>query len=237
MSTRDGADPKDDPRPAVTPAEIVAVALSIIDEDGFQALSMRGIATRIGVFPAALYWHVGNRAQLLALVCETVLARIELPPDDLGWRDWLFTFGLRTRQVIGQHPRFAAYFVTNIQTSKRSLTIADRTLAALERGGFMGNDLVRAYNAVLGTIFGWTSGEFAAGDAAADAREAIESAVLGDHGETYTHIRRAWPLAANRTFMLRWESGTTSPMESSYELALTALLEGLERHRTTTPRV
>jgi AcrR family transcriptional regulator len=235
MSTRDSAETKDESRPAVTPAEIVAVALSIIDEEGFQALSMRGIATRIGVFPAAVYWHVGNRAQLLALVCETVLERIELPPDDLEWRNWIFTFGIRTRRVIGQHPRFAAYFVTNIQSSSRSLAIAERTLAALQRGGFIGNDLVRAYNAVMGTVFGWTSGEFAVGAADEDSREAIEGAVLGAEADQYPHIRGVWPLVANRTFMLRWDSGTTSPMESSYELTLTALLEGLERLRITNP--
>ena len=203
----------------------------MIDEDGFAALSMRKLAGRLGVFPASLYWHVGNRTQLLGLVCERVLSRIELPPDDVPWRDWLFAFSMRTRQVIGAHPRFAAYFVTNIQTSARSVEIAERVLATLRRAGFTGNDLIRAYNAGMGAVFGWISGEFAAGseEHSASARAAIEGIVLTDDGaQRYPAIRAAWPTAANRAFMLRWDSGTTSPLESSYETMLTALLDGLE---------
>jgi TetR/AcrR family transcriptional regulator, tetracycline repressor protein len=219
-------------RASVTPAEIVGAALEIVDEQGFGALSMRGIATRLGVFPATLYWHVGNRAQLLGLLCETVLSRIELPDAELDWRDWVFTFGLRTRQVIGAHPRFAAYFVTNIQVSGASLEIADGVLGALGRAGFEGNDLLRAYNVIIGTIFGWISGEYAAGaeDTGAGDREQLET-LIASSDERFENIRRTWPTAANRAFMLRWNSGTLVPLESSYELMLGTLLDGLEKYR------
>lgn len=230
------AEDKDVQRASTTPDEIVTAALEMIDSVGFAALSMRRLATRLGVFPASLYWHVGNRSQLLAMVSERVLMQIDLPPDDLPWKDWLFTFGLRTRRIIGAHPRFAAYFVTNIQTSASSLAIADRTLGVLSRAGFAGNDLLRVYNALLGAVFGWISGEFAADpDDDAGARAAIEGPIL-EEGTAYPNIVGAWPIAANRAFMLRWESSTTSPLESSYELMLSALIDGLERQvRAGTP--
>ncbi len=218
-------------RALTTPDEIVTAALDIIDRSGIDALTMRRLGSELGVFPASLYWHVGNRSQLLGLVCEKVLSRIELPPADLPWRDWLFTFGLRTRQVIGSHPRFAAYFVSNIQTSQSSLDIAEHTIAALRRAGFAGHDLVRAYNAVTGAVFGWITGEFAANpeETGGSARSAIEG--LTADTDRYPNIRDLWPLAANRAYMLRWESGAGSPLESSFETMLNALLNGLARSR------
>lgn len=230
VDTKTNGAGKDGQRSSVTSDEIVTAALAVINSDGFAALSMRRLAGELGVFPASLYWHVGNRSQLLALVCERVLRQIDLPPDDLPWKDWLFVFGVRTREVFGTHPRFAAYFVTNIQTSASSLTIAEKILAVLDRAGFQGNDLLRTYNAVLGAIFGWISGEFAANpeEDGASARAAIEKPVLPEDTD-YPHIRRSWPFIANRGFMLRWDSGTTAPLESSYERMLVALIEGLER--------
>lgn len=216
-------------RAATTPAAIVDAALAIIDERGFDALSMRNVATRLGVFPTTLYWHVGNRTQLLGLVCERVLSDIELPSDDAHWRDWLTAFALRTRQVIGAHPRFAGYFAANIQVSARSLEIADRLIATLQRAGFT-DDLIPAYNAVLGAVVGWISGEFATpaeGEGAAGQAQ-LEQFLAADDGD-YPAVREAWPIAANRAFMLRWDSGTTSSLASSYELMISALLDGLER--------
>lgn len=216
-------------RALTTPDEIVEAALGIIDRAGIGALTMRRLGSELGVFPASLYWHVGNRTQLLGLVCERVLSQIDLPSEDLSWRDWLFAFGLRTRQVIGSHPRFAAYFVSNIQTSQSSLDLAEATIGALQRAGFAGNDLVRAYNAVTGAVFGWISGEFAANPDEKDgsARSAIERLAL--EGDRYPRIRSVWPLAANRAYMLRWDSGAGSPLEPSFETMLTALLDGLAR--------
>ncbi|MDF2045332.1 TetR/AcrR family transcriptional regulator C-terminal domain-containing protein [Microbacterium sp. Kw_RZR3] len=224
----DGAD-RPTSRALTTPDEIVTAALEIIDRAGIGALTMRRLSSELGVFPASLYWHVGNRSQLLGLVCERVLSQIELPSQDLPWRDWLFTFGLRTRQVIGSHPRFAAYFVSNIQTSQSSLDLAEHTMAALRRAGFAGHDLVRAYNAVIGAVFGWISGEFAASpeEKNGSARSAIESLVLD--ADRYPNLHDVWPFAANRAYMLRWDSGAESPLEPSFETMLTSLLDGLAR--------
>jgi TetR/AcrR family tetracycline transcriptional repressor len=216
-------------RALTTPEAIVGGALEIIDRSGIGALTMRRLASELGVFPASLYWHVGNRSQLLGLVCERVLSQIDLPSEDLPWRDWLFLFGLRVRQVIGSHPRFAAYFVSNIQTSQASLDLAEATIGALRRAGFTGNALVRCYNAVIGAIFGWISGEFAANPDEKDgsARSTIER--LTQDAKRYPNIQSVWPMVANRAYMLRWDSGVDAPLEPSFETMLNGLLDGLDR--------
>src|SRR5437867_3350536 len=91
-----------DRRPQLTRERVVAEALAVIAADGAQALTMRGLAARLGVVPGALYRRVrdaATRAQLHAFFRS-------LPPDRfpalvaLGEHVWLdnreerFTAGL-----------------------------------------------------------------------------------------------------------------------------------------------
>ena len=151
-------------RPQLSRAEVVATALRIIDIEGFHALTMRALARKLDVFPTAVYWHAGTKSELLALISEEVLQEIQVPEtDECDWKEWILLLGLRSRDVLGRHPRFAAYFVTNIQVSLGSLRLADTVLGILSRAGFQGEDLADAYNVLFGSIFGWTGGELAEG--------------------------------------------------------------------------
>ena len=55
---------------------ITATALRLLDEVGLPDLSMRRLATELGVQPSALYWHFPNKQQLLAAVADRILFRI-----------------------------------------------------------------------------------------------------------------------------------------------------------------
>ena len=207
-------------------------ALEIIDAQGFYALSMRGLARRLKVFPAAVYWHAGTKSELLALVSERVLEEIDIPNVDiLGWQDWTLELGLRVRRVLGRHPRFASYFVTNIQVSRRALELTDATVGVLHRAGFRGQDLVDAYNSLFGSAFSWAAGEFADEDDVQDAslrsgQEGIEG-LLADAGpRDLVNIRENWPTIANRIYGLRWSSGLSNPMDLSFERMLRTLIDG-----------
>src|SRR6266511_488512 len=57
-------------RPPLTRERVVAEALTVIAEEGVGALTMRTLATRLGVVPGALYRHVRNKEQLQDLVLE-----------------------------------------------------------------------------------------------------------------------------------------------------------------------
>ncbi len=54
-----------EPRPALSASGIVEEATSLIRERGVEALSMRALASRIGVTAPALYAHFANRDALL----------------------------------------------------------------------------------------------------------------------------------------------------------------------------
>ena len=210
--------------------------MRLIDEQGFYELSMRGLARELGVFPAAVYWHAGTKSEVLALVSERVLSEIELPDiDEADWQAWMLELGLRSRAVLGRHPRFASYFITNIQASMRSLVLTDRVLDVLYGAGFRGQDLVEAYNALFGASFSWTAGEFAEEDSSS-AQEEIMRLVEEAGPESLQRMRELWPLVANRVYGLRWSSGAALPMDSSFERMLRTLIDGFAARLEATGR-
>ena len=50
-----------DRRPRLTRERVVTEALAVIAEDGVPALTMRSLASRLGVVPGAVYHHVRNK--------------------------------------------------------------------------------------------------------------------------------------------------------------------------------
>lgn len=59
---------------ALTKTTVVDTALELLRESGLPGMSMRTLATRLGVQPSALYWHVPSKQALLTVVAERVLA-------------------------------------------------------------------------------------------------------------------------------------------------------------------
>ena len=53
---------------------IVDTALALLEQTGLPDLSMRKLATTLGVQPSALYWHFENKQELLAAVADRIVA-------------------------------------------------------------------------------------------------------------------------------------------------------------------
>lgn len=68
---------------ALSKTSVVDSALELLRESGLPGMSMRTLATRIGVQPSALYWHVPSKQVLLTAVAERVLATMG-PVDEGG---------------------------------------------------------------------------------------------------------------------------------------------------------
>jgi AcrR family transcriptional regulator len=61
------------PRAGLSTAAVVEAALGIVDADGLGALTLAAVANRTGVAAPSLYKHVGNVAELRALVGVRVI--------------------------------------------------------------------------------------------------------------------------------------------------------------------
>ena len=57
-------------------ASLVSAALGLVQDEGLEALTMRGLADRLNVKAASLYWHVRDRRELLELLAESILEKV-----------------------------------------------------------------------------------------------------------------------------------------------------------------
>lgn len=55
---------------------VVAAAIELLDESGEPGMTVRALAKRLQTGPGSIYWHVGDRAGLLDLACDAVLADV-----------------------------------------------------------------------------------------------------------------------------------------------------------------
>ena len=65
------------PRDAITPDGVLDTAMAIIEAEGVDALTMRRLATDLGVRTPTVYWHVGGRQDILDRLIERLA-------DDFG---------------------------------------------------------------------------------------------------------------------------------------------------------
>jgi len=126
-----------DRRPPLTRERVVAEALTVIAQDGVAALTMRTLATRLGVVPGALYRHVRNKEQLQDLVLDGVLAEVDPNLDgSLPWTQQLKLLAHRLRDVLEGHPGVAGLLQLRDPLGPHSLAVAEAFLRPLQAAGF-----------------------------------------------------------------------------------------------------
>jgi AcrR family transcriptional regulator len=92
-------------RPSHTRADIARAAVEIADTEGFEAVSMRRVAERLGAGTMTLYHYVRNKDELIALMGDVVMADVVVPEDELSdhWRTALTQIATRTRAAFADH--------------------------------------------------------------------------------------------------------------------------------------
>lgn len=59
-------------RAALTPDLVLDAAMVVLERDGVNGLSMRGLANELRVGSPTIYWHVGNRDELLNQLIDRI---------------------------------------------------------------------------------------------------------------------------------------------------------------------
>jgi AcrR family transcriptional regulator len=126
-----------DRRRQLTRERVVEEALTVIAQDGVEALTMRGLGARLEVVPGAVYRHVRNKQQLQDLVLDSVLAEVDVHLDlSLAWTEQLKLLAHRLRAVLEDHPGVAGILKTRDPLGPHSLTLAEAFLGPLQAAGF-----------------------------------------------------------------------------------------------------
>jgi TetR/AcrR family transcriptional regulator, tetracycline repressor protein len=182
------------PRPAatshrgVTRQAVAQAAADVVAADGLEALSVRQVANRLGVWPTTVMHHAGGRRDgLLALLIEHLAAGIRTDPHG-SWRARLAKLGREIRRVALAHRGLADELLRSGATGAQALRLADAILGALQDAGLDQNDAQDAYDLFFTYVLGSAGRQTTA---LAPARwRAFQSALDRAEPDTYPALRR-----------------------------------------------
>jgi AcrR family transcriptional regulator len=144
------------PETVLTTERIVAAAIAVADVEGLAGVSMRRVATELGVAAMSLYRHVADKDTLVLQMIDAEFGELSLPSDPPpGWRERL-EFAARTLwAMFRRHPWMAqALSVTRPQLLTSTLAAGEWMLAALDGHGL---DLATMLTAHI-TLFTYVRG-------------------------------------------------------------------------------
>jgi AcrR family transcriptional regulator len=190
--------------PGLSRERVVRAAVTIIERDGADALSMRRVAAELGAAPMSLYNHLPNKAALLDGVAEFIMTDMEFAADpDADWRDQARGLARTFRAITRRYPRSVQVVITRQPRSAAGLQALELVLGAVRKAGFDNHvavRLVRTFESfVLGSLVRESSADRRSSDLAASTA-ALDSAEL-------PHTRRLLPMLVEHDHDADFEFG------------------------------
>lgn len=140
---------------ALTPARITAAAIALADTAGLQELTMRRLATALGVATMSLYRHFANRDALIQAMTDTVAGELEPGDTTLGWRERLAHEAREEWRLYRRHPWVLQVLATTRPPlGPNTLGSVERSLEAAAAAGFPAEAVMTVYLAVSGIVQG-----------------------------------------------------------------------------------
>ena len=142
--------------PAITREQVVRTAMAIADEEGSGALSMRRVATELGVATMSLYRHVPSKDDLVTQMIDTAFADHPFtspPPAD--WRPALEMAARRLWTIFRRHPWVAPVMsLTRPQVTPHPIAYGEWVMTALHRAGLDGYRIFQVHLTLFSHVRG-----------------------------------------------------------------------------------
>lgn len=123
-------------REPLTRERIVDAAMRVLVEQGYEAVSMRKVASALGTGPASLYAHVANKKELDQLLVDRAAQDMKLPetPDPERWQEQLKDAMRELLRVMRANPGVARAAIGQVPLGERALLSTERILGILKAG-------------------------------------------------------------------------------------------------------
>lgn len=210
------------PRRSLT-VEGILDAAELVAARGFEALTVRAVATELESSPMALYRYFTTKDELVDALLNRVLGRFGVSPETEDWITDLRIFALDHRRLLSEHPWAINPLTLHPNPGPNALPIGEAALRILQRAGISGDDAVATFSGIIALNYGWSSfvvGKGLADDPDNDPAPAQQLAVASSH-----------PLTGDvAEAMSRYGS------DEHYDRVLGQLLAGIDTNRQTRTR-
>ena len=192
----------------LTRERIVEAAGVLVDAEGLDAVSVRRLATELGVAGPSLYNHFATKAEILDAVADAVIAQVDISPfAGHEWGKALRLWAQSYHAVLSEHPNIVPVLARGPGRNPAALAMADAVYGALIRAGWSPSRATHIGALLRYLVTGSALGSFA----------------LGFPGDPelyahYPHLHHAHHLADHRERV----------DEGAFVLGLETLVSGLE---------
>jgi len=217
---------KHQPEPALDQSRIVKAALELLDEVGFDGLTMRNLAKKLGIRAASLYWHVHSKQDLLSLLADEICAPMGRPDPTLPWRTQLHELGNEYRRVLLAHRDAARVLASSGPPSgPNRLRLTEIVLSILLGAGFSRQDSVYAGFLLNDYVTMFVSGETQYANTQA-------SSASEDSSAGVQHWIEALPRSEYPSLIALAEYLTKPDADERFQFGTEILQDGLETRLT-----
>ncbi|AZG43746.1 TetR family transcriptional regulator [Gordonia insulae] len=137
-------------------ADVLRAARDILTDHSLADLSMRRLATDLGVRPNALYWHFPNKQTLLAALSDDILGEVAAPPPTLSWDERLAFLATGMRAALLGVPDSAEVVSSSWASGLSPKSIAIELADTARDGGLSVRDAQAVATAVCQLVIGLT---------------------------------------------------------------------------------
>lgn len=137
-------------------ADVLRAARGILTEHSLADLSMRRLASEVGVRPNALYWHFPNKQSLLAALADDILGDIGPTDSDQSWDGRLGAIAVGMRAALLAVPDSAEVVSSAWASGLGTRTVADDLTDVAISGGLTARDARGVATAICQLIIGLT---------------------------------------------------------------------------------
>lgn len=138
----------------LTLRRIVDAAFAVVDAEGLGALTIRRLATELGVAPMSLYSHVTDKAELVDIMVDVVIGEV-LTDDEVGgdatapapgdWVTELRDLSRRYQAAWAAHQSLVRVYADGVTLGPNGTAMTERFVAILRAAGFSDAEAVQAF--------------------------------------------------------------------------------------------
>ena len=202
---------------------VLRAGLRLVDEHGLDALTMRKLATKLGVEAMSLYNHVENKDDLVGGILGLVESEIEAPNIDGDWKGELRRSVVSAHEALSRHPWAAQIWMSSPRGGSRGTQRAEAMLRSLREAGFSEGLTYHAFHVLNAYSLGYTLQESSFGFDLEQVEQMAARFLRDFPADEYPYLAEH----------IRQHTEPGEHRHGNFEFGLDLLLDGLERLRDT----
>lgn len=144
------------PQAVLSSARITKAALKLVGQTGYKGLTMAALAKSLNVAPSALYNHVHSKQDVLLLVEDHLMGRVDVSAfADKPWAEAVSIWAHSYRDVFAAHlPLIPVIALLPVTNAPKTITMYEAVTNGFQAAGWPHESIIDAIVALESFIYG-----------------------------------------------------------------------------------